>query len=48
MNTTESEFSDDTYPIDKEEGVNYRKDVKNKNIMRIKIHNAQMTLPMLI
>ena len=48
MNTSEAEFSDDTYPIEKEEGINDRKYDENKNMMRIKIQNAQMTLPLLI
>ena len=30
MNTSEAEFSDDTYPIEKEEGKNDRKDDRNK------------------
>ena len=30
MNTSEAKFSDDNYPIDKEEGVNDRKYDKNK------------------
>ena len=48
MNTSEAELSYDTSPIDKEEGVNDIKDDKNKNIVRIKSQNAQMTLPLLI
>ena len=47
MNTSEAEFSDDTSHIEKEEGVNDRKDDKNKNIMRIKSQYSQMTLPFL-
>ena len=47
MNTSEAEFSDDTSPIDKEEGVNDRKDDKNKNMMRIKSQNFQMKLLLL-
>ena len=31
MDTSEAEFSDDTSPIDKDEGVNDIKDDKNKN-----------------
>ena len=47
MNTSYTEFSDDTSPIETEDGVNDRKDDKNKNMMRKKSHNAQMTLPLL-
>ena len=45
IHTSEAEFSDGTSLIEKEEGVNDRKDDKNKNTMRIKSQNAQMTLP---
>ena len=48
MNTREAEFSDDTSPIDKEEGLNDRKYDRNKNIIRIKSQYSQMTLPVLI
>ena len=47
MNTIESEFSEDTSTIEKEEVVNDRKDDKNKNTMRIKSQNSQITLPLL-
>ena len=32
--TSDAEFSDDTSPIEDEKGTNYRKDSKNKRIMR--------------
>ena len=47
-NTSEAEFSDENSTIEKEEDVNNRKDDKNKNTMRIKSQNSQMTLPLLI
>ena len=36
INTSEAEFSDDTSPIEKEEGFVDRKDDKNINMMRIR------------
>ena len=47
INTSESESSDENYPIEKEEGLNYRTDEKNKNMMSIKSQNSHMTLPVL-
>ena len=48
MNTSDAEFSDDTSPIEKEEGVNDRKMKRIKNIMRINSQYSQTTLPVLI
>ena len=48
MNLSETDFSDETSLIDKEDGLNDRKDEKNKNMMRIKSQIYQMTLPVLI
>ena len=47
MDTSEAELLDDTSPIEKEEVVNDRKYDKNKNMMRIRGQNSQMTLPLL-
>ena len=44
----EAECPDDTSPVEMEEGVNYRKDDKNEKMMRKKIQNGMMTLPLLI
>ena len=44
----EAECPDETSPVEIEEGVNDKKDDKDKNIMRGKRQNSQMTLTLLI
>ena len=47
-NTSDAEFSYDTSPIEKEKGVNDRKDGENEKMMRKKTQNAHMKIPLLI
>ena len=46
MDTCETEFSDDSSPMDEEGGVSDRNDDKNKNIMKTKKQNAQTKIPL--